>query len=100
MLIKKEMSIILKKIIEHNMENPFESGHIKNYLLLYASIVVIMVLFFIASTLFNDVKEVEQKVFNTEVSKELKDKRTQDKELENSEEPSYKSRLKLMDKSY
>lgn len=82
------------------MENPFESGHIKNYLLLYASIVVIMVLFFIASTLFNDVKDVDQKVFNTEVSKELKDKRAKDKELKITEEPSYKSRLKLMDKSY
>ena len=82
------------------MENPFESGHIKNYLLLYASIVVIMVLFFIASTLFNDVKEVKPKLFNIEVSKELIDKRAKDKELENSEEPSYKTRLKLMDKSY
>ena len=82
------------------MENPFESGHIKNYILLYASIVVIMVLFFIAATLFNDVKDVDQKVFNTEVSKELKDKRAKDKELKITEEPSYKSRLKLMDKSY
>ena len=50
------------------MDNPFESGHIKNYLLLYASVVVIMVLFFIASTLFNEVKEQEQKVFDTNVS--------------------------------
>ncbi len=50
------------------MENPFESGHIKNYVLLYSSVVVIMVLFFIASTLFNEVDEVEQKVFNTDTS--------------------------------
>ena len=48
------------------MENPFESGHIKNYILAYSSIVVIMVLFFIASTLFNDVKEHDAKVFLTE----------------------------------
>ncbi len=49
------------------MQNPFESGHIKNYLLLYASVIVIMVLFFIASTLFNDVEVVEKKVFPTKI---------------------------------
>jgi len=48
------------------IDKPFESGHIKNYLLLYASIVVIMILFFVASTLFNDIKDVEKKVFNTQ----------------------------------
>ena len=53
------------------MQNPFESGHIKNYILLYVSVVVIMVLFFIASTLFHDVKDVEKKVFNTEASEVL-----------------------------
>jgi len=47
------------------MDNPFESGHIKNYILLYSSVVVIMVLFFIASTLFNDVQNVDKKVFDT-----------------------------------
>ena len=52
------------------MENPFESGHIRNYLLLYASVVVIMVLFFVASTLFNDIEYVEQKVFDTNISDE------------------------------
>jgi len=52
------------------MENPFETGHIKNYLLLYASVVVIMVLFFIASTLFHDVKHVDRKVFDTNISAE------------------------------
>ena len=51
------------------MENPFESGHIKNYILAYASVVVIMILFFIASTLFNDIQEVEKKVFDTNSSK-------------------------------
>jgi len=47
------------------MNNPFESGHIKNYVLLYSSVVVIMVLFFVASTLFNDVQDVDKKVFDT-----------------------------------
>lgn len=54
------------------MENPFESGHIRNYLLLYASVVVIMVLFFIASTLFNDVKQMEKKVFDTNILEETR----------------------------
>lgn len=50
------------------MQNPFESGHIKNYILLYVSIVVIMILFFIASTLFHDVENMEKKKFNSEVN--------------------------------
>ncbi len=47
------------------MENPFESGHIKNYILFYVSIVVIMVLFFIASTLFHEIEPVEKKIFTS-----------------------------------
>ena len=47
------------------IENPFESGQIKNYLLFYAAIVVIMILFFIASSLFNDVKQEKTKIFDT-----------------------------------
>jgi len=50
------------------MQNPFESGQIRNYVLLYASIIVIMVLFFIATTLFNEPKKVEKKEFNTEIN--------------------------------
>jgi len=45
------------------MDNPFESGHIKNYIMAYVSVVVIMILFFVASTLFYDVKDVETKKF-------------------------------------
>jgi hypothetical protein len=47
------------------MKNPFESGQIKNYLALYAAVVVIMILFFMASTLFNEIEDVDKKVFNT-----------------------------------
>jgi hypothetical protein len=57
------------------MQNPFESGHIKNYILLYSSVVVIMVLFFIASTLFNDIKPVEKKEFQIQSDKEISDER-------------------------
>ena len=77
------------------MENPFENGHIKNYILLYASVVVIMILFFIASTLFHDVKNVDKKVFDTKV---------QDKEaLHVEQEKSAKEnerKFKLLDKTY
>ncbi len=78
------------------MQNPFETGHIKNYLLLYASVVVIMVLFFIASTLFNDVKKIQKKTFdnnNTNFQKEKELKKIKDTETK-------KSSFKLMDKSY
>ncbi len=56
------------------MENPFESGHIKNYIFLYSSVVVIMVLFFIASSLFNNVKEEPKKVFKRGAVKSLQNK--------------------------
>ena len=39
------------------IENPFEKEHIKNYILAYVSVVVIMVLFFIAARLFYTPKE-------------------------------------------
>jgi len=74
------------------MENPFESGHVKNYLLAYASVVVIMILFFVASTLFNDIDEMEKKVFNTEVKEVVVEK---DLEQEDAS-----SKFKLLDKAY
>ncbi|OHD95386.1 MAG: hypothetical protein A2019_04360 [Sulfurimonas sp. GWF2_37_8] len=77
------------------MQNPFESGHIKNYLLLYASVVVIMVLFFIASTLFNDVQTMDKKIFNTNTSKQL----FQYKQEENQTQV-INSQIRLMDKVY
>ncbi|MCF6341083.1 MAG: hypothetical protein L3J10_10120 [Sulfurimonas sp.] len=63
------------------MENPFESGHIKNYILFYVSVVVIVILFFIATTLFHDVKKVDKKIFNTEITKELKTKSVKKEEV-------------------
>ena len=79
------------------MQNPFESGHIKNYLLLYASVVVIMILFFIASTLFHDVKDVDKKVFDTKPKGE---ENIQKSEPIKREEQMQQSRFKLLDKSY
>ena len=77
------------------MNNPFESGHIKNYILAYASVVIIMVLFFIASTLFNDIEEVEKKVFDANISKVMKSEKFRKNIVEVNA-----SRFKLMDKVY
>ena len=77
------------------MQNPFESGHIKNYILAYASVVIIMVLFFIASTLFNDIEEVEKKVFDVNISKVMKSEKLRKNIVEVNA-----SRFKLMDKAY
>ncbi|MCD6173105.1 MAG: hypothetical protein J7J96_04840 [Sulfurimonas sp.] len=76
------------------MQNPFESGHIKNYILLYVSVVVIMVLFFIASTLFNDVEVVERKVFPTEIVDKNISK------ISDINEESKNLKFKLMSKTY
>ena len=80
------------------MQNPFETGHIKNYILLYVSVVVIMVLFFIASTLFNDIEQKEQKVF---VQKDLSatEKRVQ-KKSSFASDIKKDAKFKLLEKAY
>ena len=79
------------------MENPFESGHIKNYILAYSSIVVIMILFFIASTLFNEIDEVEKKIFSTEI---IVDKSKINPHAKSKEDKNTTSVFKLLDTSY
>lgn len=76
------------------MQNPFESGHIKNYILLYVSVVVIMVFFFIATTLFHDVEEVDKKVF-AEAKENL---HVEKKEPLEEKTPSHQ--FKLLEKAY
>lgn len=76
--------------------NPFESGHIKNYILLYASVVVIMILFFIAGELFIDQKEIEKKVFDTqEKTTEVQTQKTTPKK-----EEEFKPRFKLLEQPF
>lgn len=75
--------------------NPFESGHIKNYLLLYGSIVVIMVLFFIAGELFIEDKEIEQKNFDTDKHPSLTIQENQPQE-----EKEFKPKFKLLENAY
>jgi mannitol-specific phosphotransferase system IIBC component len=82
------------------IENPFESGHIKNYLLLYASIVVIMILFFIASTLFLDIEQYETKEFNTEVNQTQLDLQTEQTNTTLKEEKHTKYKLLDTNLSY
>jgi len=77
------------------MKNPFESGHIKNYVLLYVSVVVIMVLFFIASTIYREEVRVEKKDFTLD-AKSAKEVVEQKEE----KEESFGSRIKLLDKAY
>ena len=79
------------------MENPFENGHIKNYLLLYASIVVIMVLFFVATTLFHDVEKVDTKKFRNEKNATLLANEAKEKEQQ---EDTTRNRFKLLDNAY
>ncbi|ABB43908.1 hypothetical protein Suden_0629 [Sulfurimonas denitrificans DSM 1251] len=77
------------------IQNPFEDGHIKNYILLYASVVVIMILFFIATTLFHDISNVDKKIFS-------EDKNTLhvDKRETNIEQNSSEKRFRLLERSY
>ncbi|MBA1437540.1 MAG: hypothetical protein FAF05_00905 [Epsilonproteobacteria bacterium] len=77
--------------------NPFESGHIKNYILLYASIVVIMVLFFFASDLFIEDKEIVAKVFDTK-EKEALDATPREEQTEVKKK--FTPKFKLLEQGY
>jgi hypothetical protein len=77
------------------MNNPFEAGHIKNYILLYVSVVVIMILFFIAATLFRDIDEVEKKSFKTQPSDV-----SHAKKIRQNVDEVNSTRFKLMSKGY
>jgi len=78
------------------MKNPFESGHIKNYVLLYVGVVVIMVLFFIASTIYREDVKITKKDFTID-AKNAKKEIVESKEEQNE---SFGSRIKLLDKAY
>ena len=80
------------------MENPFESGHIKNYIFAYASIVVIMVLFFIASTLFLEEETFDKKEFQESKRESVQDIRA--KSILHIEDKNSTRKFKLLDKAY
>jgi len=75
------------------MQNPFETGHIRNYILLYASVVVIMILFFLATTIFQEEKKIEKKVFSTVI----KEKQVS---LETTKDKNKTTQFKLIDVNY
>jgi len=75
------------------MQNPFETGHIRNYILLYVSVVVIMILFFLAGTLYYDVEKIDKKIFDT-VNKDVETVSHQEKK-----EKSF-TKFKLLEKAY
>ena len=79
------------------IENPFESGHIKNYILAYFGVVVIMVLFFFAATLWNEPKEYPKKEFATNPAIKEQKKQNLPKTQEKKEQ---KSKIKLLDGGY
>jgi hypothetical protein len=75
--------------------NPFESGHIKNYILLYVSILVIIILFFIAGELFIEPKEIEKKVFNTDKNISVIQQAQKEEEKEE-----FKPKFKLLEQTF
>ena len=80
------------------IENPFESGHIKNYVLFYVAVVVIMVLFFLATTLFHEESgKIEKKTFDTNTS--TAQEQTPNAAPQN-ESQTQEKRFKLLDKAY
>lgn len=82
------------------MRNPFESGQIKNYLLFYGGVVAIVVLFFIASTLFHETKEMPKKSFVKEQDASTAVKEPQRTPEEDIKEEPRQSRFKLLEKTY
>ena len=80
------------------MDNPFESGHIKNYVLAYTSIVVIMILFFIASSLFLEEESVEKKEFKENKRESVQDIRA--KSTLHVEDKNSTGKFKIIDTGY
>lgn len=81
------------------MKNPFDSGEIKNYILFYVGVVVIMVLFFVAASLFHEIMPQERKIFDVNVSKAVSLGATQkDIQEANTTQPSHTFRL--LEKAY
>lgn len=79
---------------ELRLDNPFESGYIKNYILLYGSVVIIMILFFTASSIFNDITYFEKKFFNTEINT------SKENTIIEETKKALKYKFKLLEKAY
>ena len=85
------------------IQNPFESGHIRNYILAYVGVVAIMVLFFIAAHLFGSQKNHPKKEFAQKPSKGQQQKvvaATKEKEIEQNTVIHKTSSIKLLQKAF
>ena len=80
------------------IENPFESGHIRNYILAYVGVVVIMVLFFIAAQMWREPKEYPKKEFPTKQAQKMEPKTNKKSTPKEYSEP--KSSIKLLPNGY
>lgn len=83
---------------ERAVTNPFNTQQIKNYLLLYAAVLVIMILFYFLNASLNSVEVKEKRVFETNTSSV----RTESmRDLKGSEdENSSIKRIRLLDKAF
>ncbi len=77
------------------MQNPFTKAQLRNYMLLYGLIVLIMVLFYILSSYFGEEQAViEKRVFKTDV--ETPQTTEQKDETPKAHEP----RFRVLEKAY
>lgn len=80
------------------MQNPFSNEHMKNYLLFYSAVILIMVLFYILNASLNHVEPQEKKVFSTQKTSTVgKGKATP---TDGADDDSSRDRFKMLDKAY
>ncbi len=80
------------------MQNPFSNEHMKNYLLFYSAVILIMVLFYILNTSLNSVEAQEKKVFSTQMSSTVEEGKATP--AGDADENSNKNRFKMLEKAY
>ena len=76
------------------MQNPFTSNQIRNYLLLYAAVIVIMAIFYLLNSNFNQIAVHDKKVFKDQAEKLSK------KESAGPEKDTGGSSIHLLEKAY
>jgi hypothetical protein len=79
------------------MENPFESGYVKNYILFYVGAVAIAVLFFVATNLFHESAVLPKKEFKA--AEVVKKEQVDESDMPKEHKPIVEG-LKMMEKRY
>ena len=72
------------------MNNPFTRDQIKNYLLFYAAVIAVIVLFYLLNTFLNPTTVHDNKVFDTNI--------TVEETIQ--EQPKEENTIRLLDKAY